>query len=149
MVGMTRGWRSVLLAALLGGCGSYGSSGPQGPNGGGSGGGGGDGAVGGGGQTQARTVTVGNDFFRSDRNGTANPAVDTVVVGGTVRFTWMNTGATPHSVESEDQPHFESSDVLSGSGSRYEATFPVTGSYVYDCAVHGGAMGGVVVVVER
>jgi hypothetical protein len=27
-------------------------------------------------------VTVGNDFFRSDRNGTANPAVDTVVVGG-------------------------------------------------------------------
>lgn len=31
----------------------------------------------------------------------------------------------------------------------YEATFPVTGSYVYDCAVHGGAMGGVVVVVEQ
>jgi hypothetical protein len=80
MAGVTRGWRSVLLAALLGGCGSYGSSGPQAPNGGGPGGG--DGAVGGGEQTQARTVTVGNDFFRSDRNGTANPAVDTVVVGG-------------------------------------------------------------------
>ena len=149
MSGMTRVWRSVLFAAALAGCGSY-AGGPQGPNGGGANGGGGEsGAGGAGGQSPARRVTVGNDFFRSEHNGTANPAVDTVIVGGTVRFTWMNTGATPHTVESEGQPHFESSDVLSGSGSRYEATFPVPGSYAYDCAVHGGAMSGVVVVVER
>ena len=140
----TRVWQGILLAAAVAGCGGYGGGGgggPQGPSGGGAGGGGG--------QTAAATVTIGNDFFRSDRNGSANPAVDTIVVGSTVRFAWVNTGATPHNVESEGQPHFASSDVLTGSGSRYEATFPIAGSYEYDCAVHGGAMSGVVVVVAR
>ena len=40
----------------------------------------------------AIAITVGNDFFRSDRNQTTGPAVDTVAVGGTVTWTWVAGG---------------------------------------------------------
>lgn len=135
MRGMGGMWRGVLLAGMLAGCGTDGRGGPQGPDGGG--------------QAPAATVTVGDNFFRSDRNRSANPAVDTVRAGGTVRFTWSRTGASAHSVESEDEPHFASSDVLTASGSRYDATFPTAGRYEYDCGVHEGVMTGVVVVLAR
>ena len=104
---------------------------------------------GGGGQPPTATVTVGNNLFRSDQNGSVNPAVDTVPVGSTVRFRWVNTGNVPHTVESEGQPHFTSSAVLTGNGKTYDATFPAPGTYEYDCAVHGGMMTGTVVVVSR
>jgi plastocyanin len=91
-------------------------------------------------------VTVGNNLFRSARNGTCNPAVDTVAAGTTVTWTWINTGATPHSVQSQGTPAFTSSNTLTGAGSTYSFTFTAPGTYQYDCIVHGSQMSGRVVV---
>jgi adhesin/invasin len=91
-------------------------------------------------------VTVGNDFFTSVHNATSNPAVDTVAVGGTVTWTWTNTGGVPHSVESTGSPSFTSSPILAGNNQIYSFTFTTPGTYQYDCAVHGVAMTGRVVV---
>jgi plastocyanin len=49
-------------------------------------------------------------------------------------------------VESEDSPSFASSQVLTGSGMTYSVTFASPGTYKYDCAVHGQAMTGTIVV---
>lgn len=87
-------------------------------------------------------VSVGDNFFKSGHNNTQNPAVDTVGVGGTVTWTWA--GANPHSVESTGSPSFTSSTVKT-SGT-YAFTFNAAGTYTYDCAVHGAAMTGTVVV---
>ena len=100
----------------------------------------------GGGGGEAGTVTVGNIFFQSGHNGTRNPAVDTVAAGTTVTWTWSNTGSTPHSVKSEGTPSFASSQVLTGSGMTYTTTFTTPGTYEYECAVHGEAMSGTIVV---
>lgn len=89
------------------------------------------------------TVKVGNIFFESGHNGTRNPAQDTVAAGQAVTWTWTSTGSTPHSVRSED---FPSSGTLTGSGMTYSQTFSTPGTYHYDCAVHGSAMSGTVVV---
>src|SRR4051812_27461697 len=94
----------------------------------------------------AGTVTVGNIFFESGHNGTSNPAVDTVAVGDAVTWTWTNTGNTPHSVFSDEDPMFASSDTLTGNGSTYSVTFTTPGTYVYECAIHGEAMTGTIVV---
>ena len=95
----------------------------------------------------AVTVKVGNNFFKSDRNGSANPAVDTVHAGSTVTWIWATTGAVPHSVQSIGTPSFTSGTVESGNGSRYDVTFTVPGVYRYNCIVHDNLMTGVVVVV--
>jgi plastocyanin len=92
-------------------------------------------------------VTVGNIFFTSGRNGTSNPAVDTVAVGGTVTWTWGTTGSVPHSIQSVGSPSFTSSSVQSGSGSTYQLTFAQPGTYQYDCAIHGSLMTGTIVVL--
>jgi plastocyanin len=63
-----------------------------------------------------------------------------------VTWTWTNTGSTPHSVESEGTISFASSPVLTGSGKTYTVTFMTPGTYEYDCAVHGEAMSGTIVV---
>jgi len=96
--------------------------------------------------TGGEGVTVGNILFRSNHNGTANPAVDTVAPGTTVMWTWVNTGSISHSVESEDSPSFQSSSIMGGSGTTYTVTFTTPGTYQYDCAVHGSAMTGTIVV---
>ena len=98
--------------------------------------GGGGGAVG--------TMTVGDIFFQSGHNGTKNPAVDTVPVGAAVKWTW--TGSASHSVQSEGSPSFTSSQIMAGSGKTYSVTFSAPGTYTYDCAVHGAAMTGTIVV---
>jgi plastocyanin len=95
------------------------------------------------------SVTVGNILFRSDRNASVNPAVDTVVAGGTVTWTWVNTGAVPHTVESLGTPSFTSSGLESANGSTYQLTFSTPGTYQYDCAVHGNMMTGTVVVIAQ
>ncbi len=127
--------RSVILALGLAaaavGCSSD-SSGPdirQGPGGG-----------------PVGTVKVGNILFESGHNGTRNPALDTVAAGQTVTWTWTGTGSTPHSVRSQGSPSFPSSNTLTGSGMTYSQTFDTPGTYHYDCAVHGSAMSGTVVV---
>jgi plastocyanin len=91
------------------------------------------------------SVTVGNNFFRSAHNG-SRPATDTVAVGQTVTWTWTSTGSVAHSVQSQGTPAFTSSAILTGNGMSYSMTFTAAGTYHYDCAVHGSAMSGTVVV---
>ena len=106
--------------------------------GGGGGGGGGGGPVG--------QVVVGNIFFRSAHNGSQNAAVDTVPAGSTVTWSWNAAGS--HSIQSTGQvPNiFRNSVVMSGATDTYSVTFQNPGTYPYQCAVHGAAMTGVIVV---
>lgn len=81
--------------------------------------------------------------FVSDRNGTENPAVDTVAVGGTVTWNWI---FGQHSVRSQGTPSFTSSAIKLGNGESHSFTFTTAGTYNYDCAVHGSQMTGRIVV---
>jgi plastocyanin len=92
------------------------------------------------------SVRVGNILFSSNRNSTVNPAVDTVAVGGTVTWTWVNTLTTPHSVLSTGAPSFTSSVLMTGNGQSYSFTFPTAGTYQYTCMEHPGQMTGRIVV---
>jgi plastocyanin len=159
---MRRLMQTIVITALVMGCGGSmatapgsnpaagGTGGTQGgTTGGAQGGGTGGGTDNGSGASpnpSAVTVTVGNDFFRSDRNGSVNTAVDTIPAGGTVTWRWGTTASVPHSVESVATPSFASSDIKTGSGSTYQQTFATPGTYRYNCAVHGDLMTGVVVV---
>ena len=93
-------------------------------------------------------ITVGNNFFRSNRNSTI-PAVDTVAVGGTVTWTWTPT-AVPHNVTSNPPPGFISSPT-DDAGATYQVVFPTAGTYRYYCNIHataastGGMIGRIVV----
>ncbi len=91
----------------------------------------------------AIAVTVGDNFFKSVRNNSLNAAIDTVAVGGTVTWTW--SGFNPHTVESLGPPSFTSSGTKTGSGT-HAISFGVAGTYTYDCAIHGGAMSGTIIV---
>jgi plastocyanin len=126
----------LFVVGLLAGCGGSSSTAPS-TSGGGTGGGTG-GAAG--------SVTVGDIFFKSGRNGSSNPAVDTVAAGATVTWTWAAGESLPHSVQSLGSPSFTSSAIQSGGGSSYQVTFPTAGTYQYDCAVHGKMMTGTIVV---
>lgn len=88
--------------------------------------------------------TAGHVLFKSDRNASSNPAVDTVTVGGTVTWTWFSYDSLNHSVQSVGTPSFPSSAVQA-SGT-YSFTFTAAGTYSYDCAVHGTLMTGIIVV---
>ena len=79
----------------------------------------------------------------SDHNGSQNPAVDTIAAGGSVTWSW--TGSLSHSVESVGSASFASSGIKAGGGS-YVVKFTTPGTYQYDCAVHGSAMTGTIVV---
>jgi plastocyanin len=120
-------------------------SGGGGSTGGNTGGGGGNNS-GGGSAPLAAAVTVGNIFFKSGHNGSVNAAVDTIAAGGTVTWTWTSTGTVPHSIESEGSPAFTSSAIQSGEGQKYQLQYSTPGTYHYDCAVHGAAMSGTIVV---
>jgi hypothetical protein len=89
-------------------------------------------------------VTFGSNFFTSDKNGTSDPAVDTVVVGHTVL--WTGAGGV-HTVQSKGSPSFTNSGNLSGVGATYAVTFNATGTYQYDCGIHGPEMTGRIVVI--
>lgn len=128
----------VALASLAG-CSGDTSTGVYGS--GASGGQGGEAGAGGG---PVGAVTIGPDIrFVSSHNGSQSPAVDTIPVGGTVTWTW--TGSLPHSVQSLGTTSFTSSDIKTGTGT-HTVTFTAPGTYQYDCAVHGTAMKGTVVV---
>ncbi|MGE5685874.1 MAG: plastocyanin/azurin family copper-binding protein [Gemmatimonadota bacterium] len=130
------------------------SPGSGGGNGGGYGnGGGGTGGTGGTGGNTGGTpasgdvaVIVGNNFMKSGHNGSVNPAVDTVAIGGSVTWTWTNTGNVPHGIQSLGSPLFRNGTVLTGNGSTYRVTFNTAGTYQYDCVVHGAMMSGTIVV---
>jgi plastocyanin len=135
----------MLVAGLLAACGGSSSTAPG--NGAGNGAGnGGNTHVGAAPPTAA--VTVGDIFYKSVNNGSSNKAVDTVAVGGTVTWTWAPNESLPHGVQSTGSPSFASSAIQSGAGRTYQVTFTVPGSYQYDCAVHGTAMTGTIVVLS-
>src|SRR5690242_11700764 len=104
-------WMSTAALLSLAACGGASSI-----SGGGSGGGGGGGGP-------VGHVTVGNIFFRSAHNGSANPAVDTIAVGGTV--TWIWNAAGQHTVQSTGlAPNiFLNSVVKSRAQDMYVVTF--------------------------
>ncbi|MGH7515249.1 MAG: cupredoxin domain-containing protein [Gemmatimonadales bacterium] len=131
-----RTWMLAGLAAAALGC----SSNTTGPGSGGTGNGNGPGGG------PVGSVIVGNIKFESGHNGTTNPALDTVAVGQPVTWTWTATGSTAHSVESIGSPGFASSQIMTGNGMVYNFTFTQAGTYHYQCAVHGPAMTGTVVV---
>jgi plastocyanin len=127
----------ILVAGLLAACGGSSSTAP--------GNGGGNDLVGPAPATAA--VTVGDIFYKSVNNGSSNKAVDTVAVGGTVTWTWAANETLLHGVQSTGSPGFASSAIQSGGGSTYQVTFTAKGIYQYDCAVHGTAMTGTIVVL--
>ena len=88
------------------------------------------------------SVNVGNFFFKSVRNASQNPAVDTIAVNGTV--TWNFTGGT-HGVQSTGSPSFTGQSAAVTTGT-FQFTFTSAGSYSYDCLVHGTLMTGTIVV---
>jgi len=137
---------AVGLMVAFAACSGDNSTSPTGPTTPPAGGGGGTGGGGGGATPTTAAVTVGNIFFKSVRNGSANAAVDTVAAGGTVTWTWVTTGSVPHSVQSLGSPSFTSSAIQTGSGTTYQVTFTAPGTYQYDCAVHGTMMTGRIVV---
>jgi plastocyanin len=113
----------------------------------GAGGGGTSGGTGGGTPTSGDVaVIVGNIFMKSGHNGSVNPAVDTVATGGSVTWTWTNTGNVPHGIQSLGSPSFPTGTVLTGDGTTYRVTFTTAGTYQYDCLVHGTMMPGTIVV---
>lgn len=142
---MTTLMTGLLAASLLAGCGGSTPTSPGGNPMPGSGGDGGDGGGGGAPNPATAAVTVGNVFFRSS-NGTVNPAVDRIAVGGTVTWTWANNGSVQHNIQSQGSPSFTSSPLQSASGSTYQVTFSTAGVYHYDCLVHGSSMSGTVIV---
>ncbi len=83
-------------------------------------------------------IEVGNNFFDPDER--------VVVPGSTVIWTWTNTGVISHSVESTGTPSFTSSATLTGNGQTYSQVFTTPGTYTYQCAVHGAAMSGTIIV---
>jgi copper binding plastocyanin/azurin family protein len=124
-----------IILAVVAGCSGYNA--PMDPS---TGGGGSDPAP------ATASVIVGNVFFKSGHNGSTNLAVDTVAVGGIVTWTWTGTGDIPHSVRSLGSPIFRNSIIQTGDGKTHEATFHSAGTYQYDCAIHGPAMTGTIVV---
>ena len=153
--------QALLAAGLMVAFAACSGNNPTSPtsSGGGSGGGTGAGGYGGGtgsgtgGNTSGGTPTsgdvaviVGDIFMKSARNGSVNPAVDTVAVGGSVTWTWTNTGNVPHGIQSLASPSFPTGTVLTGDGKTYRVTFNTAGTYQYDCLVHGTMMPGTIVV---
>lgn len=90
------------------------------------------------------SIEVGNDFFTSVRNGSSNPAVDTVAVNGMATWTWTELGS--HDVVPAGSPSFPGSEEMLQLGSTYSVTFTGPGTYTYLCSVHGPPMMGQVVV---
>lgn len=122
--------RWILAAAVLALAACGGATAP--------GGGGGGGPVG--------LVSVGNNFFRSAHNGSQNQAVDTIAAGSSVTWSWNAAGS--HSIQSTGTAPeiFRSSVVMNAANASYTVTFNTPGTYSYDCAVHGAAMSGRIVV---
>ena len=82
----------------------------------------------------------GNTFFRSNRNNTTDPAVDTITSGTT--FKWWGTGGS-HTVHAIGGGF--ASGQLDGVDT-FSVNFPSPGTFQYDCAIHTSAMTGTIVV---
>jgi plastocyanin len=89
------------------------------------------------------TVHAPGISYRSARNLSTNPAVDTVGVNATV--TWDQLGNGAHRVRSTGATSFI--DQGATNSPTFQATFGTAGVYTYDCDVHGQNMTGRVVVL--
>jgi plastocyanin len=124
-----RGAYSLLtaVAVAMTGCGGDDPVAPD--NGGGGGGGGGGGAN----PVQTTSVSVGDNFF--------NPPDIRVAPGATVTWTWM--GSNPHDVVFAASGIDDSNIQSSGT---FAAAMPsAAGTYSYECTVHAGMDGTVLV----
>ena len=104
------------------------------------------------------TVEVHSNFFLSLRNGSgANPgvfgsfAVDTIAVGGTVTWHWVDSG---HNVTPVQNTAFTASPTQNAGSTYGPITFTTPGTYTYRCTLHSDfdyfseltGMGGRIVV---
>jgi plastocyanin len=87
------------------------------------------------------SVSVRDDNFLSVRNGTVNPAVDTVSAGGTVTWTWQPTANDPHDVTSTGSPSFTGHSTAV-QPPPFTVTFTSPGTYSYYCTQHGAPTSG-------
>ncbi len=71
------------------------------------------------------------------------PAVVTITTGGVV--TWTNTGTQTHSIRADDNAFFSG---MLNPGQSFQATFPLSGTYLYSDTLSPAA-GRVVVVNPR
>ncbi len=80
--------------------------------------------------------------FTSATNATVNPAIDTIAVGGAIK--WVQTSGG-HTVVSTGVPSFTGTNTqLTPAG--YTFVFNTAGTYTYECGIHGASMTGTVVV---
>jgi adhesin/invasin len=83
-------------------------------------------------------VTIGNDFF--------SPSSTTVVAGTLVRWTLGGTLGVSHNITSDGAPNFlGSSGNLTGDGTTYQQLFITPGTYRYECTIHSGMTGTIIV----
>lgn len=83
-------------------------------------------------------VSIIFDAFVSTKNGTQNPAIDTIAAGSKVRWTWVNPGPIgTHNIRpAAGSPTFSGSADLTGAGTKFTATFANPGTYDYVCTLH-------------
>ena len=108
--------RLIFTTAAVAALGCGGDDGPSDPNDGGD---------------DASTVTVSNNLF--------TPGQLTVPVGTTVNWEW-NSGGTAHNVTFQDD--VQSDNMTTGT---YSRTFSTAGAYPYQCTLHPGMNGNVIV----
>ena len=96
--------------------------------------------------TPKASILVGNTFFYSEHNSSVQPTVDTVAVGTTVTWEWINSSRVGHSVQSIGTLRFASSPVITTQNTKYRVTFNRPGTYQYNCIRHTVSMTGRVVV---
>jgi plastocyanin len=87
------------------------------------------------------SVSVRDDNFLSVRNGTVNPAVDTVLAGGTVTWAWEPASNDPHTVTPTGSPTFTGHEVAVRPPP-FTVTFNAPGTYSYYCTQHGSPTSG-------
>jgi plastocyanin len=83
--------------------------------------------------------------FKSVRNGTANPAIDTLAVGGTVTWTWLSGTHGVQSTPTGGSSFTSQVGTNTGSGT-FQVQFNSAGTYTYDCSIHGAIMYGSILV---
>ncbi len=69
----------------------------------------------------------------------------TIGHGGTVTFTWAS-GSVSHGVAWLTAPSTKPTDSPVQTTGTYQVTLTTPGTYTYDCAVHGAAMSGTIIV---
>jgi plastocyanin len=88
-------------------------------------------------------VTVLDASFQSVRNGTI-PAVDTVLAGGSVTWTWAPATTDGHNITSAGSPSFPGRGTVAPPPvpSPYTHVFSSAGTYNYYCSIHGSPTSG-------